>query len=431
MEEELVPQLRFPAGYHFRPTDEELLDVYLRAKIDGREPPLDVFMDVNILDWDPDELVEKRKAYGEGRYFFFTKRTEFPANKNLEPRRKLNNVKASWKATGRPGIIKHTKTRETIGTRRILTYETKGGHRDRWSMNEFILKGREGLDQWVLCTIQEKQNWAKSIKRAAGKMEEHTSSAGKMAARGTRKGRNTKRHKMEKTDPSQPHKTQQQQETTPDVSSQPPPLLTSRHHALHEEIMALDGTTPMIQVVVQQEHPYGDQHYLDAPAPQETACGAPGELPLNPQHQQGYLQAGLEEQQHLKFENPFPVHHQLDPFNTMIFQDHTDQEPMLGWWQQHLGYTDHSLFFPLAGGMEHASECQLSHQQTLDPFGTPSFHGDFIPTPDHELQFQPDPEKASEQQTSPDSVLCACQHGQLKQHGAVKVTCFLCGGGGF
>lgn len=51
--EELVPQLRFPAGYHFLPTDEELLDVYLRAKIDGREPPLDVFMDVDILDWHP------------------------------------------------------------------------------------------------------------------------------------------------------------------------------------------------------------------------------------------------------------------------------------------------------------------------------------------------------------------------------------------
>lgn len=144
-EEELVPQLRFPAGYHFLPTDEELLDVYLRAKIDGREPPLDVFMDVDILDWHPALLLEKRKAYGEGRYFFFVKRTECPANKNGKPRRRLYNVKASWKATGCLGIITRSGTVEKIGTRRILTYDSNGVDHDKWSMNEYVLDGKAGV----------------------------------------------------------------------------------------------------------------------------------------------------------------------------------------------------------------------------------------------------------------------------------------------
>ncbi|XBI14352.1 hypothetical protein VPH35_140951 [Triticum aestivum] len=437
-EEELVPQLRFPAGYHFLPSDEELLDVYLRAKIDGREPPLDVFMDVDILDWDPAELVEKRKAYGEGRYFFFTKRTECPANKNGEPRRKLNNLRASWKATGRLGIIERSRTCETIGTRRILTYHTKGVSHDKWSMNEYVLRGREGLDQWVLCTIQEKLHWeAKSSKGTANKMAEDTSSEGKTAAAGARKVRKTKRQKKEKMDPSHPPKNQEQlqqpqqkQETTPDVFSEPPPMFTSDHHALNEEeIMELDETTQMIQVVVQQEHPYGDQHYLDAPAPKETTYEGPGEPPLKPHHQQDY-HAWLEEQQHQELEDPFPVQHQFDPFNTMIFQGHTDQEPTPGWWQQHQpSYIDNYQFFLPANGMEHASGYQLPHQQTLYPLGTPGSHGDFKPTSQYELQFPPDHAKPNEQQTSPDSVLSACQHCQLTS--ADKVACSLCGCGGF
>ena len=54
---DLVPQLQFAPGYHFLPTDEELLDVYLRGKIEGRKPPLEIFTDVNFLDWDPDKLI--------------------------------------------------------------------------------------------------------------------------------------------------------------------------------------------------------------------------------------------------------------------------------------------------------------------------------------------------------------------------------------
>lgn len=56
----LVPQLQFPPGYRFVPTEEELVDVYLRAKIEGRKLPLDVVNDVSILEWQPGKLVGKQ-----------------------------------------------------------------------------------------------------------------------------------------------------------------------------------------------------------------------------------------------------------------------------------------------------------------------------------------------------------------------------------
>jgi hypothetical protein len=57
---ELAPQLQFPPGYHFVPTELELLG-YLRGKIEGQEHPLAVVNEVAILDWQPGSLVGKQK----------------------------------------------------------------------------------------------------------------------------------------------------------------------------------------------------------------------------------------------------------------------------------------------------------------------------------------------------------------------------------
>ena len=57
---ELVRQLQFPPGYHFVPTEAELVDVYLRARIEGRELPLDVVNEIAVLDWQPGSLVGKQ-----------------------------------------------------------------------------------------------------------------------------------------------------------------------------------------------------------------------------------------------------------------------------------------------------------------------------------------------------------------------------------
>lgn len=54
---ELVPKLRLPPGYHFVPSDEELVDFYLRGKIEQRRPPMDFINEVDIISFDPVKLI--------------------------------------------------------------------------------------------------------------------------------------------------------------------------------------------------------------------------------------------------------------------------------------------------------------------------------------------------------------------------------------
>ncbi|CAM0874344.1 unnamed protein product [Alopecurus aequalis] len=340
---ELVPQLRFAPGYHFVPTDMELLDVYLRRKIQGLKLPLDIFMDVKFLEWEPDKLIAKRKAYGEGRYFFFTVREESQTNKVGQPRRKLRagGVAASWKATGSVLEIHRPGTKEVVGTRRMLTYHTGRRKEDKYSMKEYVLEGSQ-MSQWILCTIQEKQHWKAN--------EDENASSGKDKKRkiGTEtcvKPKTTKRKK--KTDTSQPQETQQQeqQEVTPDISSDPPPLLAHEHVDHHQDLqeedaMPFEETSPMSQVAAPHEYPDG---YLDASTQQETTTW---ETPLMTRQQQCY-QASVEEQQFDALGPQYMLEHPLssmDQFHPpyLMFQHYQEQ-------QQHCTYELLSSFWPDPG----------------------------------------------------------------------------------
>ena len=51
------PSLRFPPGFNFNPNDQELIRLYLDRKIKGEPLLYNVFKDVNLYDYDPEELV--------------------------------------------------------------------------------------------------------------------------------------------------------------------------------------------------------------------------------------------------------------------------------------------------------------------------------------------------------------------------------------
>ncbi|CAN6326086.1 unnamed protein product [Urochloa humidicola] len=158
----LVSQLNFPPGYHFVPTETELLDVYLRRKIEGQVLPLGVVNEVAILDWQPGSLVEAYKGYGESKWYFFTVREPSSSNKEDEPNRKVRvpGVKATWKATGSVVPIPAAADEERIvGTKRVLIYQSSDAEADgKWSMHEYILKGHAKIGQYALCSIQRKQH---------------------------------------------------------------------------------------------------------------------------------------------------------------------------------------------------------------------------------------------------------------------------------
>ncbi|CAN6204439.1 unnamed protein product [Urochloa humidicola] len=167
---ELVSQLNFPLGYHFGPTESELLDVYLRCKIEGHALPLGVVNEVAILDWQPGDLVEAYKGYGESKWYFFTVREPSSSNKEKEPNRKVRvlGIKATWKATGSvvpiPAAVKAAAKQDDeeeviVGTKRVLIYQSSDAEEDgKWSMHEYILKGHAKIGQYALCSIQRKQH---------------------------------------------------------------------------------------------------------------------------------------------------------------------------------------------------------------------------------------------------------------------------------
>ncbi|KAL5204097.1 hypothetical protein ABZP36_008968 [Zizania latifolia] len=166
---ELVPQLQFRCGYRFMPTDEELVSTYLRCKIDGLTPPLDVINEVDITSLDPDRLIEKYKGYGENRWYFYTVRDPSKINKKNEPNRKVvvDGVEmGSWSATGSVAQIRRTSTttgmdRETIiGSKRVLTYRSvRSPEDDKWSMHEYLVADKSQMVRYVLCMIQLKHTY--------------------------------------------------------------------------------------------------------------------------------------------------------------------------------------------------------------------------------------------------------------------------------
>ncbi|KAI3840784.1 hypothetical protein MKW92_017483 [Papaver armeniacum] len=147
----------FP-GFRFSPTDVELVNHYLKNKIDGSEKCDDAISEVDICKFEPWDLPEKSIIKSDHEWFFFSPSgRKYPNGSQAKRATEIG----FWKATGKERGIKSGSN--VIGTKRTLVFHVgraPKGERTEWIMHEYCIKRDKAtakcVDPYVLCRIRRK-----------------------------------------------------------------------------------------------------------------------------------------------------------------------------------------------------------------------------------------------------------------------------------
>ncbi|KAF8410329.1 hypothetical protein HHK36_002856 [Tetracentron sinense] len=171
--EKPTPELDLP-GFRFHPTEEELLDFYLKNMVFGNKPRFDVIGFLNIYHHDPWDLPGLAKI-GEREWYFFVPRDRKHGNGG-RPNRTTEH--GFWKATGSDRPIRNlSDPKRIIGLRKTLVFyhgRAPRGSKTDWVMNEYRMPDNCSLlkEDIVLCKIYRKATSLKVLEQRAAMEEE-------------------------------------------------------------------------------------------------------------------------------------------------------------------------------------------------------------------------------------------------------------------
>ncbi|CAH8366095.1 unnamed protein product [Eruca vesicaria subsp. sativa] len=143
-------------GFRFSPTDEELINFYLKNKILGNSWLVDDWIsEIYIYSYEPEYLPALSNMESNDLVWYFFSRNEYTSTK---PRvRKRTTVSGLWKATGRDRTIKDKGGNyNEIGILKTLVYHKgKGSNvvRTPWVMHEYNITCLPLEQTYVICKI--------------------------------------------------------------------------------------------------------------------------------------------------------------------------------------------------------------------------------------------------------------------------------------
>ncbi|CAL9750046.1 unnamed protein product [Musa acuminata subsp. burmannicoides] len=128
-------------GFRFHPTEEELIEFYLRRKVEGKRFNVELITFLDLYRYDPWELPELA-TIGEKEWYFYV-----PRDRKYRNGDRPNRVTTSgyWKATGADRMIK-AENHRSIGLKKTLVFysgKAPKGIRTSWIMNEYRLPHSE------------------------------------------------------------------------------------------------------------------------------------------------------------------------------------------------------------------------------------------------------------------------------------------------